>query len=209
MTLNANGKRIDCSPIAHLFSQGERYADKVAFALSRYYEGQDLSGCTFALTSENAQGKQAQQVLEKAVTEDTITAVWQVTGAFTVTPGPLGLSLRAYRAEDGGSTEGADESSLVLEYQLTDIEILPTASAVTDPATVTLAQEALNQLAEKLEQAMAELEQRAAALALTDLGERIAALEGRIQGLTQAEYEALTPDTGTLYLILPEEGDEA
>ena len=64
-------------------------------------------------------------------------------------------------------------------------------------------------VAEKLEQAMAELEQRAAALALTDLGERIAALEGRIQGLTQAEYEALTPDTGTLYLILPEEGDEA
>ena len=56
---------------------------------------------------------------------------------------------------------------------------------------------------------MAELEQRAAALALTDLGERIAALEGRIQGLTQAEYEALTPDAGTLYLILPEEGDEA
>ena len=69
MTLKANGKRIDCGAIAHLFSQGERHADKVAFALPRYYGGWDLSGCTFALTGENAEGKQAQQVLEKAVSD--------------------------------------------------------------------------------------------------------------------------------------------
>ena len=55
MTLKANGKRIDCGAIAHLFSQGERHADKVAFALPRYYAGWDLSGCTFALTGENAE----------------------------------------------------------------------------------------------------------------------------------------------------------
>lgn len=206
MTLKANGKRIDCGAIAHLFSQGEQQADRVTFALPRYYEGQDLSGCTFALTGENAAGKQAQQVLEKEVSEDTVTVQWLVTGSFTGTPGVLHLSLRAFTLAD--ETEGSDSSSeeLVLEYQLTDIEILPAVSAVTDPAAADLAQQALNQLATKLEQAMEDLDKRAAALALTDLEDRVTALEGRIQPVTRAAYDALTPEADTLYLIVEEAG---
>lgn len=212
MTLKANGKRIDCGAIAHLFSQGERHADKVAFALPRYYAGWDLSGCTFALTGENAEGKQAQQVLEKAVSEDTVTVQWEVTGAFTIAPGVLKLSLRAFTTADAAEASGSETDSdtwqedgtLVLEYQLTDIEILPAVSAVTDPATVTLTAQALNQLAAKLEQALAELDARAAALKLTGFENRLTALEGRIQPVTQAEYNALTPGTDTLYLIVEE-----
>ena len=92
----------------------------------------------------------------------------------------------------------------MLEYQLTDIEILPAVSAVTDPATVTLAAQALNQLAAKLEQALAELDARAAALKLTGFENRLTALEGRIQPVTQAEYNALAPGADTLYLIVEE-----
>ena len=55
-----------------------------------------------------------------------------------------------------------------------------------------------------IDQALAELDARAAALKLTGFENRLTTLEGRIQPVTQAEYNALTPGADTLYLIVEE-----
>lgn len=87
-------KSFPTTALNNLFITGEKNVDFVEFELNRFYNEIDLSLATFTLLA-NIQTYVITQVLDKGVTDTTITLKWAITEDFTAVQGDMSLEIKA------------------------------------------------------------------------------------------------------------------
>ncbi|MGN0592504.1 MAG: hypothetical protein ACI4JQ_04610, partial [Ruminococcus sp.] len=105
--LTAQDKMIDTSPIERLFTEGEKYADRIHITLPQYNNDVDVSGCTFVMRTVAKDGSMTETVLQKQLTASQILLTWDVPETVTAVPGMLLLEL-----------VGTQESSTIIKYKM-------------------------------------------------------------------------------------------
>lgn len=213
MIIQADGKYLNTAPLDGLITQGEENTQTVQLRVDRFYEGVDLSVCSFVMRGVNAAGEQTEQVLTKATGDAQLTLSWQITAAFTARAGRLALELRAVHE----AAEDTDED-LVLVYTMAPIRIRAGLRGMGTPLPEA-SDQLLNQLAARAAQILLQMQQTADALALSTITTQVSAmqtsvtqmeatvsrLDNPVVALSAAEYEALAaPDPLTLYVITEE-----
>lgn len=119
MKLTAQGKFIDSSPLYHLLSENEHFAEKIEFELDLYNDGISLTNCTFLMIAINSNGEKIERALTKTVQDDKIFLTWEIRNEFTKVSGLLKLELRGEHNILGSMQQ-------LISYQLAPIMIAPT-----------------------------------------------------------------------------------
>lgn len=100
MILKAIDKFIDTTPIECLFTQGEKYSDKIHFALPIINNDVDISGCIFALRTVASEGSMTETILTTEQRDDDLLLTWDVPETATAVPGMLQMELVGSRGTD-------------------------------------------------------------------------------------------------------------
>ena len=128
MQITANGKNIDTHPIKNLLIQGEKLSETVTFTVDRFYNGNDLSLCSFFIRGVTDKNEEAQQGLITQISEEKITLIWKISEFFTATAGTLRLEIRAVLLSETDESE-----TLVLKYDMPPIFIKPSPVGSSSP----------------------------------------------------------------------------
>lgn len=206
MELIAKGKNIPTYQIGSLFIQGESYADTIHIVIDRFYNGWDLSECSFVIKGETESGKIATSVLLFETLDDKLRLAWEVTGLFTRYPGKLMLEITASMIKNGMLL-------CVVKYDMPPVNIKPaltgTNEVIPDTAEQTIAQ--INQAAAD---GLAEIQTEIDAFDIDSVNSRLDAMEEacmtflarpEVIAVTQSEYDSSEHKADSLYIIIEEE----
>ncbi len=201
MTIHSTGKNIPTYAISNLLIQGERAADTVTFVLDRFYEGTDLSSCTFCIRGLNEEGYEIEQTLLPVTGDDSISLEWLIGSDFAVCSGILKLELRANRGEE-----------LVLKYNMQPVFVKPGISGINAPLPET-AEQAINQInaavaegLEELNAAMEDFDLETVKYRLDQMDRGIAEMLARpeVIPVTAEDYGMIAHKQNSLYVIIKE-----
>lgn len=112
MTITAHNKYIDTACLSGLFTQGEKYSDKIYFSVDRVNNDVDLTDCTFTLRAVNENGNMTDSALYKSVQESDILLTWEVSEYITACAGALHLEIIGIKGE-----------SIIIKYKMKPINI--------------------------------------------------------------------------------------
>lgn len=100
MVLTAQNKFIDTKPIERLFTQGEKFSDRIHFVLPPINNDVDVSGCAFAIRTVASDGSMTETILDVQHEGEQILITWNVPETVTAVPGMLQLELVGSRGTD-------------------------------------------------------------------------------------------------------------
>ncbi len=100
MVLTAHEKFIDTKEIECLFTQGEKFSDRIHFVLPPVNNDVDVSGCAFAIRTVASDGGMTETVLDVQHEGEQILLTWNVPETVTAVPGMLQLELVGSRGTD-------------------------------------------------------------------------------------------------------------
>lgn len=206
MVLTAQGKNIPTYPIGSLFIQGEKYADTIYIVIDRFYNGWDLSECSFAIKGETESGEAVTSALLFETQENKLRLEWRVSGLFTQRAGKLLLELTASLVE-------GDITRCIVRYDMAPVAVKPaitgTNEVIPDTAEQTISQ--VNQAAaDGLSQIRAEIE----AFDIDSVSRRLDVMEDacmtflarpEVVAVTQEEYDSSEHKENSLYIIIRED----
>lgn len=112
MTITAHNKYIDTACLSGLFTQGEKYSDKIYFSVDRVNNDVDLTDCKFTLRAVNENGNMTDSTLDKSVQESNILLTWEVSEYITARAGALHLEIIGIKGE-----------SIIIKYKMKPITI--------------------------------------------------------------------------------------
>lgn len=110
--LNAQGKFIETKQIEKLFTQGERFSDKIGFLINKINNDVDVSGCTFIIRTCAYDGCMTETLLSKEIQDEMLLLTWNVSEAVTAVPGKLCLELI-----------GSQEENVIIKYKMPPVLI--------------------------------------------------------------------------------------
>ncbi len=110
--LNSQGKHIDTRQIERLFTQGERFSDKIGILIDKVNNDVDVSGCTFIIRACACDGCMTETLLSKELQDEMLLLTWDVSEAVTAVPGKLCLEL-----------VGSQEENVIIKYKMPPISI--------------------------------------------------------------------------------------
>lgn len=100
MVLTAHEKFIDTKEIECLFTQGEKFSDRIHFVLPPVNNDVDVSGCAFAIRTVASDGGMTETVLDVQHEGEQILLTWNVPETVTAVPGMLQLELVGSRGTE-------------------------------------------------------------------------------------------------------------
>lgn len=112
MLLTAHNKYIDTACLSGLFTQGEKYSDRIYFSVDRVNNDVDLTDCAFTIRAVNENGNMADSVLEKSVQESYILLTWDVSEYITACAGSLHLEIIGIKGD-----------AVIIKYKMKPINI--------------------------------------------------------------------------------------
>jgi len=231
MVIYAKGKNIPTYGFSNLFTQGEHFADVIYFVVDRFYCGKDLTQCTFAIRGVTEENWEVDELLvQEEVLNDKIKLKWTVVDGFTHNAGKLTLEIRASKTVDesnytiikynmapvyvnptpagrnGPLPETAEQAVSAINeatgigletirQEIADFDLSPYEEqlAAATAADLVLLQNKMDEF--NLEEVEARLDQME-----EDTATYLARPE--VVALTRAQYEAITPKSNSLYVII-------
>lgn len=112
MLITAHNKYIDTACLSGLFTQGEKYSDKIYFLIDRVNNDVDLTDCAFTIRAVNENGNMTDSALEKSVQELNILLVWEVSEYITACAGSLHLEIIGIKGD-----------AVIIKYKMKPINI--------------------------------------------------------------------------------------
>jgi len=100
MVLTAHEKFIDTKEIECLFTQGEKFSDRIHFVLPPVNNDVDISGCAFAIRTVASDGGMTETILDVQHEGEQILLTWNVPETVTAVPGMLQLELVGSKGSD-------------------------------------------------------------------------------------------------------------
>ncbi|MGN0592907.1 MAG: hypothetical protein ACI4JQ_06655 [Ruminococcus sp.] len=113
--LTAQGKFINTSQIERLFTQGEKFADRIYILVDTVNNDVDISDCTFVMRTVASNGSMTETLLQKQVQEKQLLLTWNVSEEVTAVPGMLHLELM-----------GSHETLTIIKYQMPSVFVKET-----------------------------------------------------------------------------------
>lgn len=112
MLLTAHNKYIDTACLSGLFTQGEKYSDKIYFLIDRVNNDVDLTDCAFTIRAVNENGNMTDSVLGKLVQESDILLTWEISEYITACAGTLNLEIIGIKGD-----------AVIIKYKMKPISI--------------------------------------------------------------------------------------
>ena len=168
--LTAKGKFIDTAAIEHLFTQGERYSDRIRILVDTINNEVDVSDCTFVMRSVACDGSMTETLLPKTTEDTQISLLWEIPAETTAVAGMLRLELVASK-----------EASSIIKYKMPPVFIKKAVMGGNLPIPDVLDTK-LAMMNEILEDA-------------SELSEQIASTSGPIQEVIDARKGTLVANT--------------
>lgn len=147
MVLTAQGKFIDTRQIERLFTQGEKYSDRIHFVLPSSNNDVDVSGCTFVMRTVASDGSMTETILDVQYESEQILLTWNVPETVTAVPGMLELELVGSRGTD-----------IIIKYKMPAVFVKGAVMGGSLP-TPDVIEEKLAQMNDILAQAQAKLDE--------------------------------------------------
>ncbi|MDE6019852.1 MAG: leucine-rich repeat protein [Ruminococcus sp.] len=147
MVLTAQGKFIDTSPIESLFTQGEKYSDRIYFVLPPVNNDVDVSGCTFVMRTVASDSSMTETMLDVQYESEQILLTWNIPETVTAVAGMLQLELVGSRGSD-----------VIIKYKMPAIFVKGAVMGGSLPVP-DIIEEKLAQMNDILAQAQAKLEE--------------------------------------------------
>ena len=203
MKVYAKGKNIPTYSFANLFVQGELNADAIVFILDRFYEGNDLLECSFMMRGTAHEGEAAfQSLIPDAEGDDKIRLEWRVGNVFTAYSGKLELELTATKYVTG-------MLQVVLKYIMQPVSVKEAVTGSNVPVP-DASEQVLAEISQAVSEGLEDIQAKIDSFDLTEVEERLDGMDEKcteflsrpaVIPLTQAEYDALTEKTDSLYVI--------
>ena len=206
MELIAQGKNIPTYPIGSLFIQGESYADTIYIVVDRFYNGWDLSECSFVIKGETESGEIVTSVLLFETQDDKLRLEWAVTGLFTQNSGKLMLEITASMVKNG-------MLRCIVRYDMPPVKIKPALTGTNEVIPDT-AEQTISQVNQAAADGLAEIRAEIDAFDIDSVSRRLDIMEEacmtflarpEVIAVTQAEYDASEHKQDSLYIIIEEE----
>ena len=207
MQIIAKGKNIDTHLLKNLLIQGEKNSETVIFLVDRFYNGVDLNNCTFMIKGVTEGDAEAEQALTKVAHDEKISVIWNISEDFTTESGRLILEMRAILIDEETETE-----TLVLKYDMADINVKPSPIGSTAPVPSAVEQ-AINLINAATADGLSQIQALIDSFDIEALLERLAEVEEKldellqrpeIQPVTQQEYDRIQHLANVLYIIVEE-----
>lgn len=207
MQIIARGKNIDTHLLKNLLIQGEKNSETVLFLVDRFYNGFDLNDCDFIIKGVTEGDAEAEQALVKRALDEKIAVIWNISEDFTAESGKLVLEMRAVLIDEDTETE-----SLVLKYDMADINVKPSPIGSTAPVPSAVEQ-AINLIGAATADGLSQIQALIDSFDIEALNERLAQIEEKlaellerpeIQPITQQEYNRIQHLANVLYVIVEE-----
>lgn len=207
MQIIARGKNIDTHLLKNLLIQGEKNSETVLFLVDRFYNGFDLNDCDFIIKGVTEGDAEAEQALVKRALDEKIAVIWNISEDFTAESGKLILEMRAVLIDEDTETE-----SLVLKYDMADINVKPSPIGSTAPVPSAVEQ-AINLIGAATADGLSQIQALIDSFDIEALNERLAQIEEKlaellerpeIQPITQQEYNRIQHLANVLYVIVEE-----
>ena len=207
MQIIARGKNIDTHLLKNLLIQGEKNSETVLFLVDRFYNGFDLNDCDFIIKGVTEGDAEAEQALVKRALDEKIAVIWNISEDFTAESGKLVLEMRAVLIDEDTETE-----SLVLKYDMADINVKPSPIGTTAPVPSAVEQ-AINLIGAATADGLSQIQALIDSFDIEALNERLAQIEEKlaellerpeIQPITQQEYNRIQHLANVLYVIVEE-----
>lgn len=207
MQIIARGKNIDTHLLKNLLIQGEKNSETVLFLVDRFYNGFDLNDCDFIIKGVAEGDAEAEQALVKRALDEKIAVIWNISEDFTAESGKLVLEMRAVLIDEDTETE-----SLVLKYDMADINVKPSPIGSTAPVPSAVEQ-AINLIGAATADGLSQIQALIDSFDIEALNERLAQIEEKlaellerpeIQPITQQEYNRIQHLANVLYVIVEE-----
>lgn len=208
MTIYAKGKNIPTFPFSRLLTKGEKMSDTITFILDRYYNGMDLSACSFLIRGVNSQAQEAQQTLLPDIQNEKLLLSWNISEYFTAADGRLELELRASKTSD----DEAQQEEVIVKYTMDPVFVKPSPNGV-NQALPDTAEQAVTEISaaaaaglESLRAETASLNLEGTAARLNEMDAKIAVFLARpeVIPVTLSEYSSITHKQDALYVIVEE-----
>ncbi len=206
MELIAKGKNIPTYPIGSFFIQGESYADTIYIVIDRFYNGWDLSECSFVIKGETESGEIVTSVLLFETLEDKLRLEWTVTGLFTQISGKLMLEITASMVKNG-------MLRCVVRYDMPPVNIKPALTGTNEVIPDT-AEQTISQVNQAAADGLAEIRSEIEAFDIDSVSKRLDTMEKacmtflarpEVIAVTQAEYDSSEHKENSLYIIIEED----
>ena len=207
MQIIARGKNIDTHLLKNLLIQGEKNSETVLFLVDRFYNGFDLNDCDFIIKGVTEGDAEAEQALVKRALDEKIAVIWNISEDFTAESGKLILEMRAVLIDEDTETE-----TLVLKYDMADINVKPSPIGSTAPVPSAVEQ-AINLIGAATADGLSQIQALIDSFDIEALNERLAQIEEKlaellerpeIQPITQQEYNRIQHLANVLYVIVEE-----
>ena len=207
MQIIAKGKNIDTHLLKNLLIQGEKNSETVIFLVDRFHNGVDLNNCTFMIKGVTEGDAEAEQALTKVAHDEKISVIWNISENFTTESGRLILEMRAILIDEETETE-----TLVLKYDMADINVKPSPIGSTAPVPSAVEQ-AINLINSAAADGLSQIQALIDSFDIEALLERLAEVEEKldelllrpeIQPITQQEYDRIQHLANVLYIIVEE-----
>lgn len=207
MQIIAKGKNIDTHLLKNLLIQGEKNSETVIFLVDRFHNGVDLNNCTFMIKGVTEGDAEAEQALTKVAHDEKISVIWNISENFTTESGRLILEMRAILIDEETETE-----TLVLKYDMADINVKPSPIGSTAPVPSAVEQ-AINLINSATADGLSQIQALIDSFDIEALLERLAEVEEKldelllrpeIQPITQQEYDRIQHLANVLYIIVEE-----
>ena len=207
MQIIAKGKNIDTHLLKNLLIQGEKNSETVIFLVDRFHNGVDLNNCTFMIKGVTEGDAEAEQALTKVAHDEKISVIWNISEDFTTESGRLILEMRAILIDEETETE-----TLVLKYDMADINVKPSPIGSTAPVPSAVEQ-AINLINSATADGLSQIQALIDSFDIEALLERLAEVEEKldellqrpeIQPVTQQEYDRIQHLANVLYIIVEE-----
>lgn len=207
MQIIARGKNIDTHLLKNLLIQGEKNSETVLFLVDRFYNGFDLNDCDFIIKGVTEGDAEAEQALVKRALDEKIAVIWNISEDFTAESGKLVLEMRAVLIDEDTETE-----TLVLKYDMADINVKPSPIGSTAPVPSAVEQ-AINLIGAATADGLSQIQALIDSFDIEALNERLAQIEEKlaellerpeIQPITQQEYNRIQHLANVLYVIVEE-----
>jgi hypothetical protein len=207
MQITANGKNIDTHLIKNLLIQGEKLSETVTFTVDRFYNGNDLSLCSFFIRGVTDKNEEAQQGLITQISEEKITLIWKISEFFTATAGTLRLEIRAVLLSETDKSE-----TLVLKYDMPPIFIKPSPVGSNTPMPSTTEQ-AINSIAAAVSDGLNEIHSLIDSFDTESFSKRLDEIDSALKELlsrpvikpiTENKYKTTEHEDNVLYIIVKE-----
>lgn len=207
MQITANGKNIDTHLIKNLLIQGEKLSETVTFTVDRFYNGKDLSLCSFFIRGVTDKNEEAQQGLITQISEEKITLIWKISEFFTATAGTLRLEIKAVLLSETDESE-----TLVLKYDMPPIFIKPSPVGSNTPMPSTTEQ-AMNSIAVAVSDGLNEIHSLIDSFDTESFSKRLDEIDSALKELlsrpvikpiTENKYKTTEHEDNVLYIIVKE-----